>query len=122
MQASPQRERPASQLMAQFPSLQLLAPPWTAAHTLLQAPQFCGSLLASTQASPHLVRPDAQSKPHTALVQRGVPPTGDGQAVPQAAQFRASLFTSTHDPAHAVMLPHSLAHLPAWHTSVAEQA
>lgn len=74
------------------------------------------------QAPPHLVCPALHSKLHCPAMHLATPPGGAVQALPQPPQFCASLFTSTHEPWHAVLAPHSLAHLPAWQTSAAAQA
>jgi hypothetical protein len=121
-QAPAHWDRPALQLNVHWPLLQLLVASATAGHFVPQPPQFCGSVLASTQASPHFCRPAAQSKLHLASWQLAVAKAGALQILSHAPQFWASLFTSTHDPSHEVFAPHSVAHFPAWHTSVAAHA
>ncbi len=109
-QAPLQALKPVEQAVAQMPLLHRgAAPP----HTIPHAPQFEGSLVASTQSPPHRRVPagHAHTPPlHTSLALH---------AAPQAPQSSRLLERSTQDCPHAASCAaHPAAHCPRLHAGV----
>jgi hypothetical protein len=78
---------------------------------LPHAPQFSGSLAASTQAEPHVV-PVGQVKLHCPPWHIGVPPGGAVHFPPHPPQLVGSSSTFAHDEPHTVMpIAHTLPEL-----------
>jgi hypothetical protein len=83
-----------------------IAHPCPTAQTLLQPPQFWGSLVVSTQLDPQAVVPAAHAHMLAAQTCRLA------HARPQAPQFAGSFVTSVHAPPHARCAP-GQTHAPA---------
>ena len=80
---------PSAQLSVHLPSQTC-----PAAHTVVQSPQWYGSVIVSTQAEPQRTKPSAQVKSQPVAVQMGMPLAGASQISPQPPQLFGSLLVS----------------------------
>jgi hypothetical protein len=112
--APPQLVRPAAQLAAHAPALHA----WPAGQAVPQAPQFIGSLAASTHFVPPQSRvPAGQTQALPLQI------CGAAQVLPQLPQFPPLDVRFTHAPAHGVSpAAHAPAQRPRLHTWPAAQA
>ncbi len=74
-------------------------------QTLLQSPQFCGSVAVSTQAPPHSMYGAIQAKSHVPSAHVGAAFAGGMHTVPHLPQCAVLLITSTHEPLQSVVPP-----------------
>lgn len=75
---------------------------WDGLQGALQAPQFDGSEVVSTQAPLQFDSPALHDTSHCPFVHVPVPSAGDGQIFAQAPQLFTSVFSSTQSPEHAL--------------------
>lgn len=106
--------RPLRHAKPQTDALQVAALFAGAVQTVLQAPQFVGSLRVSTHAPLQAVEPEAQLSAHLPWEQVSILP----HLVPHAPQFATSAARFTHAPAQAVYpASHVIPHWPLAQTA-----